>query len=121
MNDAPALRAADIGVVLGSGSDVAHEIADMVLLDNNLSSIGAAVREGRTIFDNIRKMMVFLMSRSFSEIVMIFGAILCGYPLPLFATQIFWINMVGHGFTHLALIKEPEEQDIMKRVPRAKI
>jgi len=120
VNDAPALKAADIGVVLGSGSDVAHEIADMVLLDNNLSSISAAVREGRTIFDNIRKMVVFLMTRSFSEVVMIAGSIVCGFPLPLFATQIFWINMIGHGFTHLALIKEPEESDILKRAPREK-
>ncbi len=120
VNDAPALKAADIGVALGSGSDVAHEIADMVLLDNNLSSIDAAVREGRTIFNNIRKIIVFLLAHSFSEIVMISGAILCGFPLPLFATQIFWINMIGHGFTHLALIKEPEDQDIMRQAPRSK-
>lgn len=120
VNDAPALKSADIGVVLGSGSDVAHEIADMVLLDNNLSSIDAAVREGRTIFDNIRKILVFLVSHSFSEVVIIAGSILCGLPLPLLATQIFWINLIEHGFTHLGLIMEPCDPEIMKRPPRAK-
>jgi Ca2+-transporting ATPase len=120
VNDAPALKAADIGVALGSGSDVAYEISDMVLVNNNLSSISAAVREGRVIFDNIRKILVFLVSHSFSEVVMIFGAILCGLPLPLLATQIFWINLIQHGFMHIALILEPGEPDIMKRAPRAK-
>jgi Ca2+-transporting ATPase len=120
VNDAPALKSADIGVVLGSGSDVAYEIADMVLLDNNLSSVDAAVREGRTIFDNIRKILVFLVSHSFSEVVIIAGSILCGLPLPLLATQIFWINLIEHGFTHLGLIMEPSDPEIMKRAPRAK-
>lgn len=120
VNDAPALKAADIGVALGSGSDVAYEISDMVLLNNNLCSVSAAVREGRVIFDNIRKILVFLVSHSFSEVVMIFGSILCGLPLPLLATQIFWINLIQHGFMHIALIFEPGEADIMNRPPRAK-
>lgn len=120
VNDAPALKAADIGVALGSGSDVAYEISDMVLVNNNLSSISAAVREGRTIFDNIRKILVFLVSLSFSEVVLIFGSILCGLPLPLLATQIFWINLIHHGFMHIALIFEPGDPEIMRRPPRAK-
>ncbi|MBD3273348.1 HAD-IC family P-type ATPase [Candidatus Dependentiae bacterium] len=120
VNDAPALKAADIGVALGSGSDVAHEISDMVLLDNNLSSIDAAVKEGRTIFDNIRKVIVYLMSDSFGEIVLIAGSLSMGLPLPILATQIFWINLITDGFPYLALTVEPPEKDIMKRKPRDK-
>ncbi len=120
VNDAPALKAADIGVALGSGSDVAHEISDMVLLDNNLSSIDAAVKEGRTIFENIRKVIVYLMTDSFSEIVLIAGSLLLGLPLPILATQILWINLVTDGLPYLALTVEPPEEDIMLEKPREK-
>jgi len=120
VNDAPALKSADIGVALGSGSDVAQEISDMVLLDNNLSTISAAVKEGRTIFDNIRKVIVYLMADSFSEIVLIVGSLLMGLPLPLLASQIFWINLVTDGFPDIALTMEPPEDDIMLRAPRKK-
>lgn len=120
VNDAPALKSADIGVALGSGSDVAHEISDMVLLDNNLSSIDAAVKEGRTIFDNIRKVIVYLMADSFSEIILITGSLLMGLPLPILATQIFWINLVTDGLPYLALTVEPPEENIMLEKPRKK-
>jgi len=120
VNDAPALKSADIGVALGSGSDVAHEISDMVLLDNNLSTISAAVRQGRIIFDNIRKIIVYLMADSFSEIILILGSILMGLPIPILATQIFWINLVTDGFPNLALTMEPGEPEVMLEKPRSK-
>lgn len=120
VNDAPALKSADIGVALGSGSDVAHEISDMVLLDNNLATISTAVHEGRVIFDNIRKIIVYLMSDSFSEIVLIVGSLLMGLPMPILATQIFWINLVTDGFPDMALTMEPSEPGLMKEPPRPK-
>ncbi len=120
VNDAPALKAADIGVALGSGSDVAHEISDMVLLDNNLSTIDAAVKEGRTIFDNIRKVITYLMVDSFGEIVLIGGSLLIGLPLPLLASQILWINLITDGPASLALTVEPSEPEIMKEKPKKK-
>ncbi|MCK4517434.1 HAD-IC family P-type ATPase, partial [Candidatus Babeliales bacterium] len=120
VNDAPALKVADIGVALGSGSDVAHEISDMVLLDNNLSTISAAVQQGRIIFDNIRKIIVYLMADSFSEIILIAGSMLLGLPLPILATQILWINLVTDGFPDIALTMEPGEPEIMHEKPRPK-
>jgi len=120
INDAPALKAADIGVSVGSGSDVAHEISDVVLLDDNLSTISVAVREGRVIFDNIRKVITYLMSDSLSELILISVCLLVGLPLPILASQILWVNLIASGFPTLALTVTAGEDDIMTVPPRKK-
>ncbi|MCH8049560.1 HAD-IC family P-type ATPase, partial [Patescibacteria group bacterium] len=120
VNDAPAIKAADIGIALGSGTEVAKETADMVLLDNNFKTIVMAVREGRIIFDNIRKLIVYLLSDSFSEIILVLGAVLLGLPLPLLPAQILWINLITDGFPSVALTFEPGEKGVMRDKPRKK-
>lgn len=120
VNDAPALKSADIGIALGSGTEVAKETADIVLLDNNFKTIIMAVEEGRVIYENIRKVIVYLVSDSFSEVIVVGGGILLGLPLPLTAAQILWINLVTDGLPNTALTLEPKEKDIMKNPPRGK-
>ncbi|MDP2631437.1 MAG: HAD-IC family P-type ATPase [Candidatus Uhrbacteria bacterium] len=120
VNDAPAMKASDIGVAVGSGTEVAKETADMVLLDNNFSTIVHAIKEGRIIFENIRKMIVYLLSDSFSEVILVLGALLIGLPLPILPAQILWINLITDGFPSIALTFEPAEKGIMKDPPRKK-
>ncbi len=117
VNDAPALKLADIGVAVGSGTEVAKQASDIVLLDSNLKTITSAIREGRVIFDNIRKSIVYLLSGSFTEIILITGSILLGLPMPLLPAQILWINLVADTFPNIGLTLEPGEQDVMSLKP----
>lgn len=120
VNDAPALKAADIGVAVDSGSDIAKETADLLLLDNHFGVITGAIREGRTMFDNIRRIFLFLVSDSFAEVVVIALAMLFQLPIPLTAVQILWMNLVSDTFPNLALTLERATDDIMRRKPRLK-
>ncbi len=118
VNDAPALRNADIGIAMNSGTDVSKEAADMLLLDDNFTTIVESVSEGRHIFDNIRKFVRYLLSTNFGEVSTILLASIVGFPLPLVAVQILWINLLTDGLPALSLAFEPRERLTMARPPR---
>jgi P-type Ca2+ transporter type 2C len=114
VNDAPSLVAADLGVAMGKiGTEVAKEAADIVLVDDNFGSIISAVEEGRSIYKTIKKVILYLFSTSIGEVLVILGALLLGYPLPLLAAQIIWLNFITDGFLTVTLAMEPKETDLL--------
>ena len=125
VNDAPALKKSHIGVAVGSGTDVAKEASDMIILDNDFSSLVDAVEEGRGIYDNIKKFINYLLSSNLGEVLIVFVAMLIAFHsndnkivIPLTALQLLWINLVTDGLPALALGIDPIAQDVMKRSPR---
>jgi len=119
VNDAPALQRANIGVVVGTASDVAKETADLILLDSNFRTVVAAIEEGRVIFENIRKVVAYTLSNSFAEVLTIFIAMMFRWPAPLAVAQILWIHLICDGPSDIVLGFEPKEKGIMDEKPKS--
>lgn len=119
VNDAPALKKADIGVSVGRATDVAQEAASLILLDNNFSTLVNSIEAGRTIFDNIKKVVAYVLSNSFAEIVLIFGTFILGWPAPLTVPQLLWIHLICDGPCDIALGFEKGEKGIMEEPPKS--
>jgi Ca2+-transporting ATPase len=119
VNDGPAIKGADIGIAMGrSGTEVAREAADMVITDDNFSTIVAAVEEGRGVYANIRKTLEFLLASNSGEVLLVIGSIVIGLPLPLLPVHLLWINLVTDSLPALCLAGDPIESDVMHRRPR---
>ena len=118
VNDAPAIKRADIGIALGSGTEVAHAASDLVLLDDSFTTIVNTIEEGRTVLDNLRKSISYVLADSFTSLILIgFSTIIFGWPLPILPVQILWNNFVEDTFPTISFAFEPKEKNVMKRKP----